>query len=89
MATYWKFKFRGSHTFHLSKELKDQIGTGERTLCGLLIGPIRGSAKTIRSLEGNECKRCVEKTIKRGRWKNHFTVDTYRLGIPPAKKSSN
>src|SRR2546426_9258428 len=33
------------------------MGTGETTLCGLHIGLIKGSARTVRHLEGDECKQ--------------------------------
>jgi len=58
---YWKFKLKKSYKPHLSVQLVGQMGTGTKTLCGTRIVGIQGSARTILSLEGDECVRCAEK----------------------------
>ena len=62
MATYWKFKIKGSRKFHLSKEPEERLGTGKATLCGLSTASRQGSVRTITKLEGDECQQCVERT---------------------------
>ena len=61
MPIYWKFKLKRSYKPHLSVQLVGQMGTGTKTLCGARIFGIQGSARTILSLEGDECARCAEK----------------------------
>jgi hypothetical protein len=61
MPIYWKFKLKRSYKPHLSVQLVGQLGTGTTTLCGARIFGIQGSARTILTLEGDECVKCAEK----------------------------
>jgi hypothetical protein len=61
MPIYWKFKLKRSYKPHLSVQLVGQLGTGTTTLCGAKIFGIQGSARTILTLEGDECIKCAEK----------------------------
>ena len=45
---------------HLSVEANGHAGTGNLALCGLKVTKILGSARTITSLDGDECARCSE-----------------------------
>jgi hypothetical protein len=58
---FWKFKLRQSYKPHLSAQLTGQMGTGTMTLCGVRIIGMKGSARTVLNLEGDECGRCAEK----------------------------
>ena len=64
MATYWKFKLKGSTHFHLSKEPEEGIGPARFTLCGRPTEPKRPpTPRTITEAEGDECLECVEQTV--------------------------
>jgi hypothetical protein len=58
---FWKFKLKRHYKPHLSVQVVGQMGTGTMTLCGTRIVGIHGSARTVLSLEGDECAKCAEK----------------------------
>jgi len=58
---FWKFKLKRNYKAHLSVQVVGQMGTGTMTLCGARIVGIQGSARTVLTLEGDECAMCAEK----------------------------
>ena len=78
---YWKFKLPGGRKPHLS-----QGDTPPRlTLCMLNAETAIGTSKrTITKLEGDECLKCAEATVKRGTLHDEKTgvwrTAQYRLG---------
>jgi hypothetical protein len=58
---FWKFKMRRYYKPHLSAQFAGQMGTGTTTLCGVRIIGVHGSARTVLTLEGDECTKCAEK----------------------------
>ena len=69
--TFWKFRLTRHPRPHLSLEAKGQSGSGNLALCGLKIGKILGSARTVTRLEGDECARCSELFTEVGTAPNH------------------
>src|SRR5580704_8018214 len=80
---FWKFKLKRHYKPHLSVQVVGQMGTGTMTLCGTRIVGIHGSARTVLTMEGDECAKCAEKMGQIATAPNTISEGDFARAAPP------